>query len=198
VAYGIRRADDLAAVVAFFEARNGRLHGFPLQGLGRLQILPAVADDHPTDQSIGTGNGSDQTFQLVKRYTSGAQSGRGPSPSRSREPSASRWAWSSRCRAGRGHHHRRRHLHHRPGRRRHHPAGFEFDVPVRFDTDMLDVTLDFERLGSITSIPLWRSADEKPLPCERFRRNAMPPWAMRAAGSIWKTLRFKGTARSRR
>jgi uncharacterized protein (TIGR02217 family) len=24
-AYGIRRADDLAAVVAFFEARNGRL-----------------------------------------------------------------------------------------------------------------------------------------------------------------------------
>ena len=33
-------------------------------------------------------------------------------------------------------------------------AGFEFDVPVRFDTDMLDVTLDIERLGSITSIPL--------------------------------------------
>ena len=28
VSYGIRRADDLAAVVAFFEARNGRLHGF--------------------------------------------------------------------------------------------------------------------------------------------------------------------------
>ena len=28
VAYGIRRADDLAAVVAFFEARNGRLYGF--------------------------------------------------------------------------------------------------------------------------------------------------------------------------
>ena len=33
-------------------------------------------------------------------------------------------------------------------------AGFEFDVPVRFDSDSLDVTLDFERLGSITSIPL--------------------------------------------
>ena len=28
VAYGIRRADDLAAVVAFFEARNARLYGF--------------------------------------------------------------------------------------------------------------------------------------------------------------------------
>ena len=33
-------------------------------------------------------------------------------------------------------------------------AGFEFDVPVRFDTDRLDVTHDIERLGSITSIPL--------------------------------------------
>ena len=33
-------------------------------------------------------------------------------------------------------------------------AGFEFDVPVRFDTDELPVTLDIERLGSITSIPL--------------------------------------------
>jgi len=33
-------------------------------------------------------------------------------------------------------------------------VGFEFDVPVRFDTDTLDITLDIERLGSITSIPL--------------------------------------------
>ena len=33
-------------------------------------------------------------------------------------------------------------------------AGFEFDVPVRFDTDALGVTLDLERLGSITSILL--------------------------------------------
>ena len=33
-------------------------------------------------------------------------------------------------------------------------AGLEFAVPVRVDTDSLDVTLDLERLGSITSIPL--------------------------------------------
>ena len=33
-------------------------------------------------------------------------------------------------------------------------AGFEFDVPVRFDTDRLDVTWDLDRLGSIASIPL--------------------------------------------
>lgn len=33
-------------------------------------------------------------------------------------------------------------------------AGFEYDVPVRFDTDELPVTLDIERTGSITSVPL--------------------------------------------
>jgi uncharacterized protein (TIGR02217 family) len=33
-------------------------------------------------------------------------------------------------------------------------AGFEFDVPVRFDSDALEVTLDLERLGSITSTSL--------------------------------------------
>ncbi|QLQ20647.1 MAG: DUF2460 domain-containing protein [Exiguobacterium profundum] len=38
--------------------------------------------------------------------------------------------------------------------------GFEFDVPVRFDSDELAVTLDLERLGSIASIPSSRSADE--------------------------------------
>ncbi len=36
-------------------------------------------------------------------------------------------------------------------------AGFEFDVPVRFDSDALDVTLDIERPGSITSIQLLES-----------------------------------------
>jgi uncharacterized protein (TIGR02217 family) len=33
-------------------------------------------------------------------------------------------------------------------------AGFEFDVPVRFESDLMDVTLDIERIGTIPSIPL--------------------------------------------
>jgi len=35
-AYGIRRADDLASVVAFFEARNGRLYGFRWKDWGAI------------------------------------------------------------------------------------------------------------------------------------------------------------------
>ena len=52
-AYGIRRADDLAAVIAFFEARNGRLHGFRWKDWGDYQVLPAVGAgdaDRPADR----------------------------------------------------------------------------------------------------------------------------------------------------
>jgi uncharacterized protein (TIGR02217 family) len=33
-------------------------------------------------------------------------------------------------------------------------AGFEFDVPVRFDTDKLEVSLTGFRSGAIPSIPI--------------------------------------------
>ena len=155
VAYGIRRADDLAAVVAFFEARNGRLHGFRYKDWADYKsALPSQAMT-ATDQQIGTGTGSLQTFQLAKRYTSGAQTW----VRTITKPVAGTirvalgmveqmTGWTVDTTTGivtfttapaggvivR--------------------AGFEFDVPVRFDSDTLDVTLDFERLGSITSIPL--------------------------------------------
>ena len=155
VAYGIRRADDLAAVVAFFEARNGRLHGFRYKDWADYKsALPSQAMT-ATDQQIGTGTGSLQTFQLSKRYTSGAQTW----VRTITKPVAGTirvalgmveqmTGWTVNTTTGvvtfttapaggvivR--------------------AGFEFDVPVRFDSDTLDVTLDFERLGSITSIPL--------------------------------------------
>ena len=155
VAYGIRRADDLATVVAFFEARNGRLYGFRYKDWSDYKSsLPSQAIT-PTDQQIGTGTGSLNTFPLTKRYTSGEQTWTRTIA----KPVAgtvrvalgaveqmSGWtldattgvvtfttAPSNGVIVG---------------------AGFEFDVPVRFDTDMLDVTLDIERLGSITSIPL--------------------------------------------
>jgi uncharacterized protein (TIGR02217 family) len=74
VAYGIRRADDLAAVVAFFEARNGRLHGFRFKDWGDHKSCLPSGTPSPTDQSIGTGDGTTTAFQLVKHYASGAQS----------------------------------------------------------------------------------------------------------------------------
>jgi Holliday junction resolvase-like predicted endonuclease len=72
VVYGIRRADDLAAVVAFFEARNGRLHGFRFKDWGDHKSCLPSGTPSPTDQEIGTGDGTTTAFQLVKRYASPA------------------------------------------------------------------------------------------------------------------------------
>ena len=155
VAYGIRRADDLAAVVAFFEARNGRLHGFRYKDWADYKsALPSQAVA-PTDQQIGTGTGSLQTFQLAKRYTSGAQTWvrtiAKPVAGTVRVAlgmveQMSGWTLDTATGVVT--------FTTAPASGVIIRAGFEFDVPVRFDSDTLDVTLDFERLGSIASIPL--------------------------------------------
>jgi uncharacterized protein (TIGR02217 family) len=155
VAYGIRRADDLAAVIAFFEARGGRLHGFRFKDWADYKSSLPSAEPAPTDQILDTGDGARTAFQLVKRYSSGSEAwvraitkpvadtvrvavGGDEQPS----------GWSVDVITGVV-------IFDTPP-----PdgavvtAGFAFDVPVRFDTDTLDVTLDIERLGSITSIPL--------------------------------------------
>ncbi len=154
-AYGIRRADDLAAVVAFFEARNGRLYGFRWKDWADFKSCLPSKTPAATDQAIGTGDGATTDFQLVKVYTSGAQTwtrmitkpvagtvlvavdGTEQTSGWSVDTTTGIVSFTTAPTAGAAI-----------------TAGFEFDVPVRFDTDTLDVTLNIERLGSITSIPL--------------------------------------------
>ena len=73
VSYGIRRAGDLAAVVAFFEARNGRLHGFRFKDWSDHRSCAPSQPIAATDQAIGVGDGTTTAFQLVKQYRSGPQ-----------------------------------------------------------------------------------------------------------------------------
>ena len=155
VAYGIRRADDLAAVVAYFEARNGRLHGFRFKDWADFKSCLPSQTPGPTNQPIGTGNGSTTQFQLTKRYTSGAQFWTraitkpvAGSVTIALNGATQASGWSVSTVSGLVT------FTTAPGAGVAITAGFEFDVPVRFATDALDVTLDFERLGSITSIPL--------------------------------------------
>ncbi len=154
-AYGIRRADDLAAVVAFFEARNGRLYGFRFKDWADWKSCLPSGAPAATDQSIGTGDGTTTDFQLVKAYDSGSQTWTRTIT----KPVAGTvlvaidgleqaTGWSVDTTTG------IISFTPAPATGATITAGFEFDVPVRFDTDTLDVTLDIERLGSITSIPL--------------------------------------------
>jgi uncharacterized protein (TIGR02217 family) len=154
-AYGVRRADDLAAVVAFFEARNGRLYGFRWKDWGDYKSCLPSGIPSVLDQAIDIGDGVTTSFQLVKAYSSGAQTwirtitkpmveavkvavdGIEQASSWSVDTTTGQIIFAT-----------------APANSVTITAGFEFDVPVRFDTDMLDVTLDIERLGSITSIPL--------------------------------------------
>ncbi len=154
-AYGVRRADDLAAVVAFFEARNGRLYGFRWRDWGDYKSSLPSGTPAATDQAIGTGDGATTAFQLVKAYASGAQTWTRTIT----KPVAGTVVvaiggivqtsgWSVDIATGLVT------FTAAPANGVAITAGFEFDVPVRFDTDRLDVTHDIERLGSITSIPL--------------------------------------------
>ncbi|MGO4917532.1 phage distal tail protein, Rcc01695 family [Pseudogemmobacter sp. W21_MBD1_M6] len=153
--YGIRKADDLAAVTAFFEARRGRLYGFRWKDWADYKSGLPSASLVATDQPIGISTGAATTFQLVKLYTSGAQSWTRTIT----KPVAGTvvlalngvtqiTGWTVNTATG------VITFAAAPAPGVAITAGFEFDVPVRFDTDTLDVTLDVERLGSITSIPL--------------------------------------------
>ena len=155
VAYGIRRADELAAVVALFEARNGRLYGFRYKDWADYKSSQPSQPVTPTDQLIGTGTGAVTSFALLKHYTSGAQAWTrtiakpvAGSVRVALDGVEQMSGWSADTTTGVVS------FNTAPGAGMVITAGFEFDVPVRFDTDTLDVTLDIERLGSITSIPL--------------------------------------------
>ncbi|SDE19141.1 DUF2460 domain-containing protein [Limimaricola pyoseonensis] len=69
---GLRSLDDVAELLAFFEARRGPLHGFRWKDwLDYRSGLPSHPVT-PLDQPIGTGDDAATSFQLVKRYGEGA------------------------------------------------------------------------------------------------------------------------------
>lgn len=156
--YGIKSLDDLASVVAFFEERRGRLHGFRWRDpLDHLSCAPGQAPS-PLDQALGVGTGTATQFQLVKRYgsTSAAYLRRIQKPVAGSiavalngiAAPAGNYAVDTATGIvtfGAGH---------APAAGVAVTAGFEFDVPVRFDTDKLEVNLSGLRSGAIPSIPL--------------------------------------------
>lgn len=155
VSYGLRRADDLQQVVAFFEARLGRLHGFRFKDWSDYKsCLPSRAVD-ARDQQLGEGDGTETSFRLRKRYGSEALgywrlitrpvAGTVVVALDDVEQTS---GWSIDAATG------ILTFDTAPGAFVAVQAGFEFDVPVRFDSDVMDVTLDFERTGTIQSIPL--------------------------------------------
>lgn len=66
--YGVKNLTQLARVLDFFEERRGRLYGFRWRD--RLDHASCPPDVTPSalDQTIGVGDGSQTSFDLVKTY----------------------------------------------------------------------------------------------------------------------------------
>jgi len=155
VGYGVKTLDDLHSVIAFFEARMARLYGFRLKDFSDYKSCSPGADVTPLDQTIGTGDGSTTTFQLSKTYTSGSASwqriikkpvaatirvalnGTEQLSGFSVDTTTGIVTFTS-----------------APGAGVSVTAGFEFDTPVRFDTDQLSINLADFAAGEIPSVPI--------------------------------------------
>ena len=151
--YGVKSRADMATVLAFFEERRGRLHGF----LWRDGLDFSSGGTTPTalDQPIGTGNASKTTFQLTKRYGASFDPYFRPI---TRPVSGSvkvavagvelMSGWTVDLATGVVG------FTLPPANGAAVTAGFLFDVPVRFDTDWLDVELTSFDGAEAPSIPL--------------------------------------------
>lgn len=154
---GVRSLADLYAVLAFFEARAGQFFGFRFHDpVDHMSCAPGGAVS-AADQEIGTGDGTTAAFQLVKRY---ADAG-GETVRTIDKPVAGTVvvsvAGSVRPAADYTVDHATGVVTFKPGKI---PAsgtiraGYAFDVPVRFDTDRIDIDLAQFDAGRIPSIPL--------------------------------------------
>lgn len=66
--YGIKNLDNIYTVISFFEERRGRLHGFRWKDRFDYKSSSPGSSVTNTDQSLGTGDGTTLTFQLKKTY----------------------------------------------------------------------------------------------------------------------------------
>lgn len=154
VSYGIKTYEQLHTVKNFWEARLGRLHGFRFKDWTDYKSCSPTNTPAATDQNIGTGNASTLTFQLRKAYTSSttyyrsitkpvagtvkiALNGVVASSGWSVDTTTGIVTFVS-----------------APGSGVAVTAGFEFDVPVRFDTDELLALMSGYSVGELQAIPL--------------------------------------------
>lgn len=145
IAYGVRSNEHLLKLIAFFNARKGKAIGFRFKDWLDFMAI---------DQEIGTGDDQKTVFQLTKTYTSGEDKHirviRKPvqqtvkiflNSEEEKEYSVNYTTGEITFVKP-------------PGEGVIITANFEFDVPVRFDTDYLNASIDNYGSNSWNDIPL--------------------------------------------
>jgi len=152
----LRSLDDMAALTGFFEARRGRLYGFRFRDFADCKSCAPGGAVGPLDQVLGEGDGLRRGFQLLKAYGEGetalartiakpveesVQVAVGgvelPPDAFAVDPSTGMVTLNT-----------------APGDGATVTAGFEFDTPVRFDADRIEVTLESFDAGRMAAVPL--------------------------------------------
>lgn len=154
---GLRSPDDIDILIAFFEARRGRLHAFRWKDWSDFKSCPQSRGIRETDQEFGRGDGVTRTFQLAKTYQSGGQSYVRPikkpvdgtvkvavagdvkveTVEYTLDTATGLVTFVS-----------------PPDIGAQISAGFEFDVPVRFDTDSLQTSFATFQAGDVPDVPV--------------------------------------------
>lgn len=154
---GLRSLDDIAVLIAFFEARVGQMHGFRWKDWSDFKSCRPTATPGDQDQTIGLGDGVTATFALVKRYRSGDQAyfrpitkpvagsvrvGLSGDPQQegvdyALDPASGIITFAN-----------------PPDTGLEVTAGYEFDVPVRFDTDAIRTSVASFKAGEVPQVPV--------------------------------------------
>jgi len=159
VASGAKNFNDLHTIKTFWEARLGQLYGFRFKDFADFKSCPPSTATTNLDQTIGVGNGTVTTFQMSKVYTSGSNSYtrviqkpvsgtvlvavNGVAKTEGTNYTVNYVTGVITFLAGSI-----------PGAGQAITAGFEFDVPVRFDQDSIETNLSNFNSGQIDAITL--------------------------------------------
>lgn len=154
---GMRALDDVEALLAFFEARQGQMFGFRWKDWSDYRSCKPSSEITFEDQVIGTGDGETAEFQLIKTYASGEYSYARPlrkpvvatvlvgfeglrlqeSIDWTLDPATGLITFA-----------------HPPDIGVEITAGYEFDVPVRFAVDAIQTSVASFQAGEVPSVPV--------------------------------------------
>ena len=145
IATAARPLDEIAELTGFFEARGGRLAGFRFRDPADFKSCAPSGQPNAGDQPLGVGDGTRKTFQLMKGARTIAKPVAGTVKVAVGGVAA---PFSVDTITGLVT------LAAAPAVGAVVTAGFEFDTPVRFDLDRLDVTLEGFAAGRVTACAL--------------------------------------------
>jgi uncharacterized protein (TIGR02217 family) len=153
----LRSLDDVEALISFFEARRGQLFGFRWKDWADYKSCLPSKMPSAVDQLIGLGDGERLQFSLSKTYRSGEVSYTRPVTKPvlgtilvaiAGVPKVETLEFSIDTTMG------TISFPTPPDPGVQISAGFEFDVPVRFDTDRIQASVASFKAGDVPSVPV--------------------------------------------